>query len=243
MKSAGYSFIIAVAFMMLLTGFRVIRPSQMRHFGRNSSPISVMTSASPAHGLEFADVGDFHGVVIDGSFSAVIQQGDQCALSLQVPYDVRPYVRHQVKSGVLHLYLTSNPLSDTGNENMHATITLPDLTSVVVNGSGDVTILNSNSSGLGVTINGSSQVNATGSAHDLNVSIKGSGRFDGRGLTSSEANASVSGSGEINLNASQKVTSVVAGSGSIHYIGHPKTVTQSVSGSGEVDQDDSSHRQ
>ena len=73
----------------------------------------------------------------------------------------------------------------------------------------------------------------SGRAQEQDVSISGSGEYNGEALTSRSARVNVSGSGDVVVNASDALDAQVSGSGNVRYVGNP-SVTEKVSGSGSV---------
>ncbi|MFC1640740.1 GIN domain-containing protein, partial [Patescibacteria group bacterium] len=61
-----------------------------------------------------------------------------------------------------------------------------------------------------------------GTATDHALTLSGSGKTSAYGLETKTTNAQISGSGKATVNATEELTSDVAGSGSIDYKGDPK---------------------
>ena len=70
-------------------------------------------------------------------------------------------------------------------------------------------------------------------ARDLNLTISGSGAYEGEQMKSTRATVKVTGSGAAVVAASETLIVQVTGSGSVEYVGEPK-LTQQLSGSGSV---------
>lgn len=101
-----------------------------------------------------------------------------------------------------------------------------------VNGSGlfDMEIVAVNITGA---VSGSGTAVLKGSSNELRVEINGSGTVDGSNLTTLQAKANISGSGEATLMVSQSLDAEVTGSGVIKYKGNA-VVKQEVGDSGKV---------
>lgn len=132
-------------------------------------------------------------------------------------------------------------------------LTVPSLSSVKVNGSGSVILtemmntenfrIRINGSGdftgdvtansVNAGINGSGDIIFNGSTSMLEVEINGSGDFRGLGLKSFEADVTIRGSGDVDINTLNKLRVEVFGSGDVRYVGNP-AITSSVKGSGQV---------
>jgi len=83
-------------------------------------------------------------------------------------------------------------------------------------------------------ISGSGEIKLSGNAETSAVRVSGSGRFASRDLTTVKSAALVSGSGRVEVNASDKVDATVHGSGGVMYTGTAKIVNSTKSGSGEI---------
>ena len=83
-------------------------------------------------------------------------------------------------------------------------------------------------------ISGSGDMKLSGHADNSTVSVVGSGDFTAHGLTTMSTTVHVSGSGDADINASDKLDASVVGSGDVNYSGHPKNIHKSKSGSGDI---------
>ncbi|HZY36787.1 MAG TPA: head GIN domain-containing protein [Mucilaginibacter sp.] len=83
-------------------------------------------------------------------------------------------------------------------------------------------------------VSGSGEIAVSGSADKSAVKVSGSGHFTGKQLVTAESSVLVSGSGQADVNANDKIDATVHGSGVVSYTGQPKTVSRSTSGSGEI---------
>jgi len=83
-------------------------------------------------------------------------------------------------------------------------------------------------------VSGSGQITVSGSAEKAAVKVSGSGHFTGKQLVTGVSSVKVSGSGQADVFANDKVDATVHGSGVISYTGQPKSVSRSTSGSGEI---------
>jgi hypothetical protein len=72
-----------------------------------------------------------------------------------------------------------------------------------------------------------------GVSESLEVSISGSGSFEGEDLESATGTVSLAGSGDAVVNVTDDLDVKVTGSGNVQYLGDPK-ISISSSGSGKV---------
>lgn len=102
-----------------------------------------------------------------------------------------------------------------------------------IGGSGDINVKNVDSETVSARIGGSGDLKAGGSAHQLSLSLAGSGNADLGQLKAASASVKVAGSGESTVWATGALSVSIAGSGDVSYYGNP-TVSRSVMGSGDV---------
>ncbi|MBO9201265.1 MULTISPECIES: head GIN domain-containing protein [Niastella] len=103
-----------------------------------------------------------------------------------------------------------------------------------VKGSGNIKVNNVTTTEVNADIDGSGIITVnSGNANTNNLRISGSALLNASGLMVKDARASIKGSGNIQLFATQTLDASISGSGSILYKGSP-AVTTHVSGSGTV---------
>ncbi len=133
-------------------------------------------------------------------------------------------------------------------------ISVPDLTSVAVSGSGDVIgkgsfkglgelrlavsgsgniELDANSTSLNAAVSGSGNIDTKGKTGDCQIRISGSGDVDAGNLHASTCSVRIAGSGDASVNVKENLEVAIAGSGDVVYTGNPK-VRSKISGSGDV---------
>ena len=136
-------------------------------------------------------------------------------------------------------------------------ITIPDLSKVIISGSGDVDILDfENQDELDLKIPGSgnihlhefhgatlieSSISGSGSIQAFDsikvnitdVSISGSGNYKAYPITTNDCDINISGSGSCFVNVLDNLDVNISGSGDVHYKGNPN-IYQDISGSGNL---------
>jgi hypothetical protein len=83
-------------------------------------------------------------------------------------------------------------------------------------------------------VSGSGHIKLSGTALSSNVYVAGSGNFMASELITSNSAVRVSGSGDAKINANDKITAAVSGSGNVNYTGSAKKLMSSTSGSGSI---------
>lgn len=205
---------------------------------------------------ETRTVSGFHAVELSGSGNVTITQGDTEGLTVEAEDNILPLVRSEVDGkGVLHLGFKSGEsvqmtkpllfkLSAKALDNLvvagSGTIRAKSLAttdkgplSIVLPGSGDVTVDKLTAGALKLTLAGSGDVTLGGEATSQDVTLAGSGDYDAGSLKTSAATVKVNGSGEAEVYATETLTAEVNGSGDVTYHGQPK-VQKTVHGSGSV---------
>ncbi len=73
----------------------------------------------------------------------------------------------------------------------------------------------------------------TSTADDIDANVSGSGELDLFSVPARTADVTVTGSGEVGLDVSERLHATVTGSGDVEYTGDP-SVTSRITGSGSV---------
>jgi hypothetical protein len=153
------------------------------------------------------------------------------------------------------LLITTNEHSLRLRGKNTATLTMPDVQGISINGSGDVDVAGfeqgtslsmaiagsgnityaGKTAALAVAVAGSGNVKLSGSTGTLSVTIEGSGDFKGSDFTAKNASVSVDGSGDADVHVSGgAVQFAVNGSGDIRWSGEASVVSAVTHGSGSI---------
>lgn len=179
---------------------------------------------------ETRQVSGFHEIDLSGSGHVLVSVTGTESLTVEAEDNILPLLTSEVRNGRLVLGARRS-ISPT--REIVYTITVVSLEGVSVSGSGIVTATGIDVSGFDVEISGSGTVVPEGVADQIDLSISGSGRFDGDELVSSSGHVSISGSGRAVVKVTDVLDVEVSGSGRVEYLGDP-AVTSSISGSGSV---------
>jgi hypothetical protein len=181
---------------------------------------------------EARDVSGFNEVELKGVGNLSLEQTGSESLTVEAEEDVLPKIRTEVENKRLIISPERNTSINT-TKPINYKLTVKDLNTLKVSGSGNVEAKDINTDELAVTIGGAGDVEIRGSADSQEVEISGSGEYRAGDLESKEATIDVRGSGLATVNVSDELEADVSGSGSVEYIGDPM-VQQEVSGAGEV---------
>jgi hypothetical protein len=209
------------------------------------------TSGSAETSRDFP-VGDFDTVRLAAHYNVMINigtpksvraEGDSAALDLldirtegnTLVAGVKPNVQWppnaQVTVTVTTPALSAAELNGSGN--MRIGPLQADALSLDQNGSGDIDAAQVTLSRISVSAGGSGRMRVGGTAEDATIKLAGSGEADLDTLTVKRANVSISGSGSLILQALEKVTGAVSGSGDVRVSGGATCAINS-SGSGRA---------
>ena len=196
------------------------------------------------------EVEAFHSVIVDGSLDVEITAMPDVTVIAEGQANILDLLTFEVADGVCRIgtresYATDKPFvvhigmpllrraELNGSGDVFGKGQLPaDELKLVVQGSGDIS-LEVKARAISATVEGSGDIALKGTCEELDARVTGSGDVDAVGLSCSAAQAEVIGSGDISVNASERLNAAVIGSGDISYRGEPE-VTQRVTGSGEV---------
>jgi hypothetical protein len=179
---------------------------------------------------ETRDVGGFDEIDLSGTGRVLVAVTGTESLTVEAENNILSLLTTEVRNGTLVLGTKQN-ISPT--REIVYTITVVSLEAVTVSGSGSVTATNIDADAFNVHISGSGTVMPEGVSESLDLSISGSGVFEGEALLSATGTVSVSGSGDAVVYVTDDLDVKVSGSGNVEYFGDPE-VSVSISGSGNV---------
>jgi Putative auto-transporter adhesin, head GIN domain len=176
----------------------------------------------------------FESIVCDGGYDVHVTCQAQQSVAVQSDENLLPFVKTEVSGGRLRVYTKGN-LSPT--QGIRITVSVPRLEELTVNGSAEGDVQKILSDSFTLAINGSSRMNLSGSADELKIHISGSAKINADSLAAKGVKAHIEGSGTIYCQAANSIDARIDGSGTIKYHGEPKTVNQSINGSGSVEKE------
>ena len=107
----------------------------------------------------------------------------------------------------------------------------------LVKGSQNVDLGHLDQKTLNITIPSSGKIRAEGKVENLTVNLFGSGKADFSKLAAGNVAVHIFGSGVVIVAPSGALEASITGSGAVHLTTRPKTITRSVTGSGQVVED------
>jgi hypothetical protein len=204
----------------------------------------LANDSRPAEGVKAID--------LHGPIDVILRQGPGRRVTVHTDDNIVPLVETVVEDGVLVI----RPRAGTSARSRHpivASVEVPslaalkvdgsgdiecagwdgDLLEVSVHGSGDVHIDSLHASTLAVLVHGSGDVRLSGKVARQGYDIEGSGDVKAHELVGEVVAIKISGSGDASVWATRELAIEINGSGDVHYRG-PAKVTQQVHGSGDV---------
>lgn len=198
---------------------------------------------------ESRPVQEFDAILLSGFGEILLDLGERPSLRVEAEAELLPYLETVVEGRQLEIRTRRGfRLQPTRPVRYH--ITMPDLDSVRISGSGDLQVVHVDVDRLDLSISGSGDiqigrllaerlgVDISGSGHveveggevgRQEIRITGSGECFTDGMASSEARVEITGSGEATVWARESLNVRITGSGDVGYYGSPQT---SVSGRG-----------
>jgi hypothetical protein len=199
------------------------------------------------------DGGNFNEIHTHGSFNMEVTDGATNSVKVEAQQNLQQYIEVENKDGVLHIRNKDGyNIQPDGDITIY--VTAPSLKGIYLSGSGNVTTTNQlngsdkfevRSAGSGnisldietadlkASIAGSGNITLKGKTSDLEGKIAGSGNIKAKELQSANTSVHISGSGNAEVVATQKLNSNIAGSGGVKYWGDA-SVDSKVRGSGSV---------
>ncbi|PWT95746.1 MAG: hypothetical protein C5B53_10950 [Candidatus Melainabacteria bacterium] len=173
---------------------------------------------------------EFDKIENAGSSTLIVKINSKPSLSVEADDNILPHVKTDVSNGTLKIWTDTSFSSEHG---VTVSIVNPALRGINLSGSGQCTLENLKENSLAISISGSGNVTATGTAQSLDADIAGSGDIEATDLAVDDASVDISGSGSARLCANESLNASISGSGSVRYRGDPN-VTSNIAGSGSV---------
>ena len=180
----------------------------------------------------------FDAIKLAGDFDVVAQvvhQPGTANVIVTASNSLLPYVKVYVKNKTLYILKRDSwDWESHTSKKTKVQVKVDNLELIQIHGSGDAYVDNIETSKFKAEIHGSGNITLQGNAKKTSLDIHGSGKIKAKNLIAETANVSISGSGHIVTNATQKININLHGSGTVEYYGTPQEIEQSFSGSGKI---------
>jgi hypothetical protein len=197
----------------------------------------------------------FSGIECVDAFNINIHKGKVYEAKVYGSMEDVQKVLMRVEDGQLMIKFIRTPFIGLQFTNiLRVEVTLPELESVVMSGSGTISVKDKfecaklsvslagsglisiptiNCNNADIEIGGSGTIRVGGYCSKMDLTIAGSGNFSGEKFNVDSADVTIAGSGEVVTFVSRTLDATVSGSGSIYYLGKP-TVNRVITGSGDI---------
>jgi hypothetical protein len=174
----------------------------------------------------------FTSLDLAGASNVLIRVGSPQSVVVHADRDLLERVTTRVRSGTL--VIATAPGKFDAKTPTYVTVSVPSLGAVELEGAGNVTATGIDARRFTVSLPGSGNIEASGSAEKLDVTLGGEGTAVLRGLIARDADAELSGDGTIMLTATRSLIASLSGTGTMSYGGDPQQVTRHITGTGTI---------
>jgi hypothetical protein len=190
----------------------------------------------------------FDAINISGVGNLYITQSTTQGLSINADETILPLIKVSVVNKVLYIALQNASdhaeakinyhlnIKEIKEINSHGNLNIfiqdgfnAQVLDLVISNLGEVYIKKLNVGKLNVKINSGSTVEASGVADQQSISINGAGVFNGSKLSGQLVAVDIVETGIVKINASNNLTTTIAGEGTVQYCGDPKITKQAFS--------------
>ena len=178
------------------------------------------------------DVGTFTGVRVTGIGKVIITQDAQQSVRIEADDNVIGRIETSVHGGVLDVGLTGGSYS---NVTINISISMSTIDRLESVGTADFTTPEPISAGtITCNITGAGKIRLKGTATKEIIVLAGAGDVQNFDLVAAQGVVTISGTGNVEVNASDQLDAVVSGVGTITYAGNPPIVHSTISGVGAI---------
>jgi hypothetical protein len=220
-------------------------------FGLNSCIEDIFIEGNGISRTESRSVSRFDQITSGGDFLVTVMPGTHYSVEVTADSNLLPYIETDVVGNTLKIR-TQGLYSLRSHDPIEIYITTPVLSGVTLSGSGlietgsfsgpDFRITLSGSGDIDTqisadrvkaSVSGSGTIYIAGDALETEFAISGSGKIKSYDLEQNDCQATISGSGDMFVNAYETIDARISGSGKVNYINYP-VIHTSISGSGKV---------
>ncbi len=179
--------------------------------------------------------GSFTTVIADGSTPIEIYPSNEDRVVVIGYSNLIGAYETKVEGSTLRLKFKDRYIN-VRNNNLQINVYTKNMSSVKINGSGNVHIhegLTSNS--LAAEVNGSADIKIDkNNLNNVRCEVNGSGNISAQQCVAQNLSARISGSGNISMTVEKTLSVHISGSGNVDYWGNPQITEVNISGSGKI---------
>lgn len=177
------------------------------------------------------DLDDFDKIENKTCLDMIVEVGPKTSAVLTIDDNLADIIKTEVKRGKLILDFEE---SCSSRSRCMVRLTVPQLESVRVYGSGDAEVAGLRGEEFSLHIYGSGDAVLAGETGTFRLKIFGSGDVRAKDLRADAAKVSIMGSGDVVLTAEQEIGASIFGSGDIVCYGDPEERSKRALGSGHI---------
>jgi Putative auto-transporter adhesin, head GIN domain len=180
-------------------------------------------------------VGSFDRLDVSGDINVDVVPGDSGDVEVTAGEKVIDRVVTEASGGVLHVGIRDRGIviGPDPFDDVRVQVSAASLDGIRVEGSSDLKLGRIDRDELSIEVNGSGDIEASGTVGNLIATIEGAGDAHLFDLEAKTATVTVQGAGDAELNVTDKLDVTVQGAGDIRYRGNP-SIRQSVQGAGDI---------
>ena len=191
---------------------------------------------------ENRSVSNFTGINAFGAFEITVVKGSTVSLTIKANDYVIPYVRSEVKNGMLYLNLHENAPDSVYNRIVKVTVTMKDLDNIsllgvckitsndlftpksfigVCRGFSSINIKLNVNGDTRMNVSGLSEIDLVGSTRNLTIYASGSSDFIAKDFIAGTAIVNSSGNSDVSVNVTNTLIVNSSGNSTVNYKGSP----------------------
>ena len=175
---------------------------------------------------------DFSNIKIDGVFTVIIELQQQRTLTVKGDENLLPHVVTTVEDHTLLVSIQGSLCPEISPE---IRITNDYLARLSAGGVTDIRVANLENKTFTVHLDGSSDLNLSGTSEKFTSLLEGSNRLLAGELQTQDTTVTIDGAGKALVNASRKLVAEIHGAGDILYTGNPLILDQRIYGAGHIE--------
>lgn len=201
------------------------------------------------------DSGSFDAINVTDGLDVYVTMGEKENIEIQADDNLMEYIKAEVKSGILKIYIDGN--ANLNMDNVKIDVIAVELSQINASADSDVIVENTIKSELfscdvssaaevelsietgNLSANASSagEIDIKGKADEASLNASSTGEIDGDDLKVMNCDAGVSSGGEVNIYVSGDLSASASSSGEVNVKGNPTLKKMNTSSGGKINKD------
>ena len=197
-------------------------------------PMGCAARGSGTAASEVRELESFTEIDVGGAFELVIHVEDGAAQRVEISADdnLLGMIRTRVADGELDIDTSESMIRP--KLAMKVEIWMPLLTELSISGAAELELSGVHGERFELELSGASESTISGKVDRFEVDASGASDLGARGLEAKIVDIEISGAGDAEVFASERLDAEISGAGSIRYWGKPAEVHDQVSGAGSI---------